>query len=289
MFTIFTDTDTDLTLKEANEYGYKLISMPYIINDVEVKPYVDFEEFDYHTFYDILRTGVVPKTCAISPEAYREYFIDDFKNGNDIIYVHFSSAMSGTFNALNIAIQELKEEYPNATFNTIDTLGISILCLNIVKEVGKMYLEGKNKDEILEWAKEHVPHYATYFYADNLDFFAKSGRVSNFSKFFGNLIGIKPIIYLNPEGKMINLAKERGANKALRKLLEYYDTLAIEKYDHRIIIGHTDALDKAQKLANMLIERYGDKLNIEYSVVNPTIGSHCGPDCVGISFYAKHK
>ena len=152
-----------------------------------------------------------------------------------------------------------------------------------------MYLEGKNKDEILEWAKEHVPHYATYFYADNLDFFAKSGRVSNFSKFFGNLIGIKPIIYLNPEGKMINLAKERGANKALRKLLEYYDTLAIEKYDHRIIIGHTDALDKAQKLANMLIERYGDKLNIEYSVVNPTIGSHCGPDCVGISFYAKHK
>lgn len=289
MLKIYTDTDVDITKEQAEYYGYKLISMPYVLNDVEVKPYVDFEEFDYKTFYDTLRKGAIPKTCAISPEEYKNYFIDDFKAGNDILYVHFSSAMSGTFNAMNIAVEELKEQYPNANFYTIDTLGISILSLNIVEEIGQMYKNGKTLSEILAWANENIKHYATYFYADTLDFFARSGRISNLSKFFGNLIGIKPIIYLSDEGKMINLSKERGRNRALRRLVEFYDELSIERYDHKIIIGHTDALDNAKKLGEMLIEKYGDKLQIEYVVVNPTIGSHCGPDTIGVCFYAKHK
>ena len=289
MLKIYTDTDVDLTLEEAKKYGYKMISMPYIIDNKEIKPYVDFEEFDYQTFYQTLRKGVMPTTCAISPMTYREYFEEDFKAGNDILYVHFSSAMSGTFNAMNIAIEELKEEYPNANFYTIDTKGITILSLNIVKEIGDMYVEGISVEEIIAWANENVDHFATYFYADSLDFFARSGRISNFSKIFGNLIGIKPIIYMDESGKMTNISKERGSNKALKRLIDYYDKLSIDRFNHRVIIGHSDALDKAEKLGEMLKEKYGDKLRIEYAVVNPTAGSHCGPDCVGICFYAEHK
>ena len=94
MLKLFTDTDTDFTLEEAAHYGYQMISMPYDINGNEVKPYVDFKEFDYKTFYDTLRKGALPKTYAISPAKYIEYFEPELANGNDILYVHFSSLLT---------------------------------------------------------------------------------------------------------------------------------------------------------------------------------------------------
>ena len=109
MLILFTDTDTDMTPSLAKEYGYHLISMPYIIDDKVIYPYEDFEEFNYKEFYEMLRKGTIPKTCAVSPTKYIEYFEPFFRNGDDILYVHFSTKLSGTFNAMNIAIEELKE------------------------------------------------------------------------------------------------------------------------------------------------------------------------------------
>lgn len=289
MLKIFTDTDTDLTPKEAKEYGFTMISMPYTLDGVEVYPYVDFEEFDYNTFYNKLRKGALPKTSAISPAQYKEYFEKEFKAGNDVLYVHFSASMSGTFNAMNIAIEELKEKYPERKFYAIDTKGITILSLNIVKEIGELYKKGVSIEEILEWSNKEIDHYATYFFADNLTFFARSGRVGGFSKVMGNLIGVKPIIYMDQNGTMTNIGKERGRLNGIKRLVSYFDELCVDPYEHRIIIGHTDCLDLVLRLKNMLIEKYGDKLQIEIAVVNPTAGSHCGPDTLGISFYAKHK
>ena len=289
MFTIFTDTDTDITLKEANEYGYKLISMPYSIDDKEVFPYEDFKEFDYHEFYELLRKGTMPKTNAISPLRYKKYFKQELEKGRDILYVHFSKTMSGTFNAMNIAIRELKEEYPDRTIHTIDTKGITILSLNIVKEIGDLYKQGKSIEEIKEWADKNIDHFATYFFADTLSFFRKSGRVSNFSGLMGNLIGIKPIIYMDEKGTMTNIGKERGRVNATNKLIQYVTDLGLDLDKHRIIIGHTDALDTAMKIKGLLMEKFGENLKIEIAVVNPTAGSHCGPDTVGICFYSKHK
>lgn len=289
MLRLFTDTDTDLTPEEASYYGYTMISMPYIIDGKEVKPYVDFKEFNYKEFYNLLRKGTMPSTCALNIDEYKKYFEPVFASGDDILYVHFSSAMTATFDFMNLALDELKELYPERRFYSVDTKGITILSLNIVKEIGDMYLSGKSADEIMEWANKEVDHFATYFYADNLKFFSRSGRISNVSAVMGNLIGIKPIIYMNEEGKMTNLSKERGRNSALRRLISYFDELAIDIDKHRVIIGHSDSLEIAEKLGQMLQEKYEGKLRIEYAVVNPTAGSHCGPDGVGISFYAKHK
>ena len=131
--------------------------------------------------------------------------------------------------------------------------------------------------------------FATYFFADSLDFFARSGRISNFSKIMGNFVGVKPIIYMDQNGTMTNIGKARGRAKAINKLIEYFDELTLETYEHRVIIGHLDAIEFAEKIGQLLKEKYGDQLKIEYRVVNPTAGSHCGPDGAGICFYAKHK
>lgn len=289
MVVLFTDTDTDINLEVAEYYGYKLISMPYIVLGKEIKPYEDFKVFDSKEFYDMLRSGTIPSTCAINPEVYKAYFEEEFAKGNDILYVHFSKAMSGTFNAMNIAVEELLEKYPERKFYTIDTKAITILSYSIVRSVGDMYKEGKSVEEILEWANKEVDHFAQYFFADDLKFFRKSGRISNFSGIMGNLIGVKPIIYMDKDGMMTNISKERGRHNALNKLVDYVLELGDEVEKHRVIIGHSDAYELALKLKDMLQEKFNNTLDIEIVVVNPTAGSHCGPDAVGVSFHCKHR
>ena len=266
-----------------------MISMPYIVKGKEIKPYVDFKTFDSHSFYNSLREGLLPTTCALNSEEYKKYFEEEFKKGNDILYVHFSKAMTCTFDSMNIALEELKAIYPERKFYTIDTKAITIASLNIVKEVGDMYKQGKTIEEILSWAETEVDHFAQYFYADNLKFFKRSGRVSNIAGVMGDLIGIKPIIHMSSEGKMVNVAKVNGRIKALQAIIAYMEELGDDIENHRIIIGHTDALELANKLEEMIIDKFGNNLKIEYAVVNPTAGSHCGPDGVGVSFHAKHR
>ena len=289
MLVIFTDTDCDFTPSKASEYGYKLISMPYVINDKVIKPYVDFDKFEAHKFYDTLRKGTLPTTCAINPEEYVQYFEPHFKNGDDILYIHFSAAMSGTFNGMNIAVNELKEKYPERKFYTIDTKGITILSYAIANEIGKMFKNGATLEEVLKWSETEVDHFATYFYADDLTFFRRSGRVSGLAGIMGNLIGIHPIIHMDSDGVMKNVDKGRGMKSTLTKIMDKISEIEDDIKGHKIVIGHTDTQEVVNTIISMLKERFGEDLDIEVIDVNPTAGSHCGPNCVGICFHAKHR
>lgn len=289
MLKIFTDTDTDITPRVAKEYGYELISMPYSVDGKTVYPYVDFETFDAKAFYDMLRGGVLPTTSAISEQRYAEYFEPHFKNGDDILYVHFSAAMTITFDAMDKAVAALLEKYPERKFYSIDTKGITLGSYNIVREIGDLYKAGKTAEEIVEWSKTEVDKFATYFFADDLKFFRHSGRVSGLAAVMGTLIGIRPIITINAEGKMVSVGKEKGRVKAMEHLVSVVEELGEDLKNHRMIIGHTDALELAEEVGDMLKEKFGDDLNIEYVVTNPTAGSHCGPNGVGVCFHAKHR
>ncbi len=289
MLVFFTDTDCDITPDIAKEYGFELISMPYFVNDKEINPYVDWQDFNSKEFYDMLRGGVIPKTSAISPSKYIEYFEPHFKAGNDIIYVHFSKNMSGTFNAMNLALEELYEKYPERKFYSIDTKAITALSYLIIKEIGKLYKEGKTALELIKWAETEVQKYAIYFYVDDLTFFRQSGRVSGLAGVFGNLLNIHPIIHINSDGIMTNITKARGKNNTINKIIEMIDEIQDNIASHKIIVAHSDAYDIALLVKNKLIEKYGEGLDIEFVVVNPTAGSHCGPNCVGVAFHAKHR
>ena len=289
MYSLFTDTDCDVTPEIAAQYGYKLIVMPYVLQNKEVRPYIDFDKFDGHEFYSILRKGNLPSTNALPPQAYIDYFDPEFTEGRDILYVHFSAAMSGTFNSMRLALEELHEKYPDRNVYTVDTKAISVGSLNIVFEVGNMYKEGKSIEEILKWAEEEVDRFPIYFYADNLKFFAKSGRVSGFKAFMGGLIGIKPIIHVNSEGKMVSIDKGRGRKAALKKIVDYVVQLQDKITDHKVVVAHADCIDIANELIEMLQHEFNNELDIVISEVNPTIGGHCGPDCVGVSFHGIHR
>lgn len=289
MYQLFIDSDCDITLEEANEYGAKFISMPYIEDDKEIYPYETWKEFDSHSFYQRLREGKMASTCAISPEAYKEKFREEFAKGNDILYAHFSTIMSATFNAMRLALEELKEEFPERKFYEIDAKGITIGARSLVLEVMKLYKAGKSVEELLKFADDEVQHFAVYFFADNLKFFKRSGRVTGFKALMGNLVGVKPIIYMDEEGKMVNIGRAKGRQNALQTLLDKVIELEEDIRKYPVVIAHTDNEELANELGKMVKAHFGEDLLITYNVVNPTAGAHCGPDTIGISFHAKHR
>lgn len=289
MLRLFADTDCDVTPEIAKEYGISLISMPYSIDDVTVYPYEDFDTFDAHAFYDKLRGGVLPNTSAISREKYLKYFEPVFAAGDDIIYVHFSRALSATFDAMDQAVAELLKKYPERKFYAIDTRGITVLSLNIVLEIGDMLKAGRTVEEILEWAKTEIDKFALYFFADDLKFFKHSGRVTGLAATMGTLLGVRPIIYMNAEGKMVSIGTERGRARAINRLLASVDELGDNVKAHRVLIGNTDAPEIVREIAARLYEKYGEELQVIRVDVNPTAGSHCGPNGVGICFHSIHR
>lgn len=289
MYQLFTDTDTDITPAIAKKYGYKLISMPYSLDGKDIYPYVDFKDFNYGVFYDQLRDGALPKTFTLSPQKYIEYFEPTLQERKDILYVHFSAAMSGTFDAMRLAWKTLQEKYPERKLYTVDTKGITICSYNIVCEIGELAKNGATVDEIMAWAEREVDKFVVYFFADDLKFFAHSGRVKGIAATMGSLLGIRPILTMNSDGVMASIAKAKGRRGAMSAILDYVDSLQDDIKNHRVIIGHADAYDLALELREKLQEKYGADLKTEIVVVNPTAGSHCGPDTVGVCFHAIHR
>ena len=289
MFVYFADTDCDFTPTDAKKYGFELISMPYNIDGKSILPYVDFKEFNSKEFYDTLRKGVLPTTSALSRDNYLELFEPIFQRGDDIFYVHFSAAMTMTFDAMHDALDILKEKYPNRKFYEIDAKGITTLGYIVAREVGELKLQGKTPEEILEWGKNEVNKFAMYFFADDLKFFKHSGRVSGLTAIMGGLVGIRPIIYMDNEGKMTSIGKEIGREKAINHLVNKVVELGDDLKNHTIFVGHTDCIDIANTIVARLKEKLGDDQKIEIVIVNPTAGSHCGPNGVGIAFHAIHR
>ena len=288
MLKLFTDTDTDMTREEAQRLGLGLISMPFTIDGVTTYPYEGESGFDFAPFYEKLREGIIPSTSAIGAERYTSYFEPEFAAGNDILYVHFSRAMSGTFAAMEKAVSALLAKYPERKFYTLDTKMITIGSLAIVRDVAAMIADGKSVEEVLEWAKTEVDHYAVYFFADDLKFFRHSGRVSGIAGTMGTMLGIRPIIYINSEGKMVKIDSEKGRRRAFDRLLAFMDKIGDDVAGHQIIVGHADALELADELVSMIREKYGE-VDIDVVNVNPTIGSHCGPNSVGVCFRSTQR
>ncbi len=288
-FALFVDSDMDFTPESAAKIGARLISMPYSIGDEEFFPYESWEKFDSDSFYASLRAGTLPKTSGLSPEKYISYFEPTFKEGKDILYCHFSKAMSMTFVSMKIALDMLKERYPGRKLYEVDTKSITTLAYMIGNEVGKLYLEGESPEEILSWANKEVDHYAMYFFADDLKFFARSGRVSGISAKMGNLFGVKPIIYMNEEGKMVTKGKALGKLTAVKALVSYMKELGDDVKNHPIYIGHSGWEEGAKLVEKAVKKEFGNGCDTKTVMVNPTAGSHCGPSGVGLAFHSKSR
>jgi len=194
--------------------------------------------------------------------------------------------MTMTFGNMRKALDTLKSKYPERRFLEIDTKGITIISFLIARDAAKLLQSGKTPEEVVEWAKTEVPCYRQYFFADDLKFFRRSGRVSGIAATMGGLIGVRPIVHMSDEGKMVSIGTEKGRVKAIERLLSFVDEFGDDIKSHGVVIGHTDAPEIVQEISDRLKEKYGNDLDITILITNPTSGAHCGPNGVGIAFHS---
>lgn len=287
MYRLFCDSNCELWHTTVKELGLNVIRMPYTVGGEEF--FYDMgENTDFKAFFKKMREGEVPKTSALNSTMYTEYFEPVLKAGEDIYYITFSHAMSKTFDAMDAAIAELKKKYPEREIRTINTRTISLGSGFITYYAALKYREGATMDELDEYIKELIPRTATYFAVEDLTYLYRGGRVSGVSKVFGNMLGIKPVLYFNEEGKILNIAKAKGFKKALSTMLNFLKEKGDEVEKYKIFVLQADCEDTAAGFVKDIKELYPEA-DVEVQPVGPVIGSHCGPGTVGLIFHCKQR
>ncbi len=286
MSVFFTDSNSELWFDQVEKLGIEYISMPYTIDGQEY--FYDLgKNTDFKEFYNKIRKGSMPITSALNPQNYEEIFTPFLEQGNDIIYVTFSNKMSGTFEHLKVAINTLKEKFPDRQIKFVDTCNISIGAGIIAYYAALEYKKGATDEEIISFVEKFRNEICEYFIVDDLMHLKRGGRISGISATVGTILGIKPVLGINEEGSIETVAKVNGRKKSILALLNLIKEKGQNVADYPIAIIHADCIEDAKFLKEKIEVEFGKDLDIWFQDVGPTIGTHCGPGTVGIVFHGK--
>ena len=287
MVKLFMDSDEELWYDKAEALGYTIISMPYVVEG-DVIDYFCGKDYNCKEFIDKIRHGVMPTTCALNAQDYINYFEPVFAAGDDIFYIHCSSQLTGSFNYMEIALNELKEKYPERKFYSVDTLSISVGSALLVYEVGKLAQTGASVEQLVQFAEENKQKCRCEFTVADLNHLKRGGRLSSVSAFVGTILDIKPIIKISTEGKLDKLMQVKGRKKSLLTLVDLYKTHCDFGANKPLFILHADCENDVEFIKNKILE-INPKQEIFVQPVGPTVGAHCGPDTVGIAYWGSSR
>lgn len=285
-YVIFADTACDMKPDVLAEWGVPYESLTFKFEDDE-KIYAN-NDMTTEEFYNKMKEGGVAKTAAVNPEAFLVGFDKVLAEGKDILYLGFSSGLSTTFNSARIAANELKEKYPDNKIIVIDTLGASAGIGLLVRLVLDKKEAGATIEEAAEYTKELIPGLCHWFTVDDLVYLKRGGRVSAAAAFFGNMIGIKPVLHVDDEGHLVPVLKVRGRKTSLTTIADKYGELAKDKENGLVYISQAACENDAKALADILTARYGAKVSI-ITDVGPVIGAHSGPGTIALFFIGTSR
>ena len=280
MSIIFADSGCDIPQDIIEKYDIKIITIPICVDDdIYEKGEIPLKEF-----FDKMRKGSDVKTSSLNPNFYVETFEPYLKQGEDIIYVHFSSGVTGTFNFLRQAIGILKEQYPERKIDEVDTLNLTTGAGMVAYEVAKRNKQGMPHNELVNWANQNKTSYPVFFFPDSLKYLKKGGRIGAATAVIGTMLQIKPMIHVAQSGKLAVIDKAMGKKKAMANLVNYVKKYGKDIADHPVIIMHADDEQSAEELKKMLLETFGP-LKIRLVMVGTTIGTHAGPGTLAVVFH----
>lgn len=287
MFKIITDSTADLPEEYLKEHDLGCVNLCYIMNGVT---YGRGEEMDWKEFYAMMRDGKMPTTSQVNPEEAREYLEQVIQTEKEILWIAFSSGLSGTYNSVRIAAQEVMEEHKDCKIIVIDSLCASLGEGLLVHKAVGLRAEGKSLEEVADWVQAHVLNLVHVFTVDDLFHLHRGGRVSKAAAVLGTLAGIKPRLHVDNEGHLILIDKVRGRKKSLTALVDYMEEKVGSYRDKNdvIFISHGDAKEDAEFVRDLVKERFG----IESFVINrvgPTIGAHSGPGTIALFFMGDER
>ena len=286
-YVILTDSGCDLTDALAKELELTVLPLSVTVNGKEYHNYLDEREISHKDFYALLREGNTGKTSAINLDTFKDAMEAILKEGKDVLYLGFSSGLSGTYQVGALAADELSEKYPDRKILTVDTLCASLGQGLLVYYAVMQKRAGKSIEEVRQYVLENRLHLAHWFTVDDLNHLKRGGRVSATTAMVGTLLSIKPVLHVDDEGHLISMEKARGRKASIKRLADKVQEDMLEM-DQPIFISHGDCAEEAEQLADLLRGKphIGD---ITIGYVGPVIGAHAGAGVLAIFYLGKNR
>lgn len=284
---IFTDSCCDLTIDYVRENNIEVMPLTVNINSTYVPDDLG-QTIGYKEFYDSIRNGEMPSTSTVNAFAFEEKFKEYTNKGYSIIYIGFSSALSGCVNSANIAKGIVDDEIKNADITVVDTKSASLGLGLLVYKANEMLKDGESKEAIINWLEENKLKVNHWFTVDDLNHLKRGGRVSSTAAVVGTILSIKPIMNVSDEGKLTPITKVKGRKKSIKHLQEMLQERIINPEEQVVFISHCDCLDEAEKLKDMILGKNKVK-DVKINYVGPTIGSHAGPGTLALFFIGNER
>ena len=283
-YVVISDSTADLPAEVVKKLGVGIIPFTYSINDDVKNYYLDERDGDITEFYDKVRKGAMPVTSQVNPVIYEEYFENCVKKGQDVLYLCFTSGLSGSFQTATMVAKLVREKYPDRRIEVVDSLSASVGEGVFLERAMEKYNEGLSLDELIGWLFEKRHDVRHWFMVEDLFHLKRGGRVNTVEAMVGSALKIKPILSVDEEGRLVVRSKARGVGKALEYLVSKTVDEGGNLAELKAIIGHADAPEKAERLKQMVIEAGMKEENITISYIGPIIGSHVGAGMTAITF-----
>ena len=287
-YIIMTDSCCDLTDHMAKELELTVVPLTVHIDGQDYPNLLDGSAISFEDFYSKIRAGKLATTSAANVGQFQDAMRPVLESGRDIVCIGFSSALSTTYQSACIAAEDMRQEFPDARIYVVHSLSASLgqgllLYLTVQKK-----REGLTAEELVQWVEDNKLHIDHWFTVDDLNYLKMGGRLSAGAAFFGSMLSIKPVMHTSDEGKLVPVSKVRGRKASLKALIDKIAELGIEPSEQVMFICHADCEVEARAVAEEMKARYGVK-EVYINYIGPVIGSHTGPNTMGIFFVGTKR
>ena len=287
-YKIITDSTIDMDHKMIEELGLTVVPLRFTIDGKTYKDKADLSDMPTETFYAKLREGKMSTTSQINADEFTRVFEPVLQGGEDVLYIAFSSGLSGTCQSAFIARDELKEKYPERKIYVFDSLCASLGEGLLVYHAAMLKRAGTDIDSLYKWLGENVLKLCHWFTVDDLNHLKRGGRVSGAAAFFGTMLNIKPVLHVDDAGHLIPMEKVRGRKASLDALVAHMEKDAVDPASQTVFISHGDCRADAEYVADLVREKFGTQ-DIRIHSIGPVIGSHSGPGTVALFYLGRTR
>ncbi len=288
-YVIMTDTTADLPESYIREHELSILSLKYMMDG---ETYDREHPLQVEDFYIKMRAGSMPTTSQVNPEEARSTIYAHLEKGFDVLYIAFSSGLSGTYNSGKIAAQEIREDglFPERKIVVVDSLCASLGEGLLVHQAVKQKEAGKSLEEVADWLEKNKLHICHNFTVDDLFHLHRGGRVSKATAILGTMMNVKPVLHVDDEGHLTAIGKVRGRKKSVSALAERMaeQIKGYEDQNDIVFISHGDCIEDVEYLKKLIEEKFGiHEFLVNY--VGPTIGAHSGPGTLALFFIGEPR
>ena len=284
-YRIITDTCCDFPENMYEELNLAVVPLTVRFQDKEVSRY---SEKWLQKMYAGMRAGEVATTSAVNPQGWGEVIEPVLAGGQDALVLTFSSGLSTTYQSAVIAASELSEKYPDRKIRVVDTLCASLGQGLLVWYACQKRDAGMGFEELADWCENNKLNLCHWFTVDDLMFLKRGGRVSAATALVGTMLQIKPVLHVDDEGHLINMAKARGRKASIEALAKKVGETGLPGENDTVFISHGDCIEDVEILEAILKEKYGVK-NVFTYYVGAVIGSHAGPGTLALFFLGSKR